>query len=274
MITSKENDYIKHIRLLYQKKYREEFEEYIVEGMKMVLEAIKCAKISKIVVSSETISEFQLTEIQNYLSNFGYSTDVVLDVSFNVFEYLSDTETPQGVLAVVKYNLISSDEIIRKLDDSFFILDRVQDPGNLGTIIRSLDAAGFKNLVLSNDTVDQYNLKTIRSTMGSIYRLKIYKLQDDLNSFIDKVKEIGFKVVATSLNTDESVYDLNFSKNKYAVVMGNESQGVSSDVINNADVLVKIPMIGDAESLNVAVATSIIAFEKVRQECSQKIKIL
>ena len=270
MITSKDNDYVKHIRLLYQKKYREEFEEYIVEGMKMVLEAIEYAHISKIIVSSETISEFQLTEIQNYLSKYGYNSETIVDVSSKIFEYLSDTETPQGVLAVVKFNSLTLDDFLKKLNDSFFILDRVQDPGNLGTIIRSIDAAGFKNLILSNDTVDQYNLKTIRSTMGSAFRLNIYRLHEDLSTFLDRIKEIGYTIVATSLGTEESIYDLNFGKFHYAIIMGNESQGVSKEVLKKADVLVKIPMVGNAESLNVAVATSIIAFEKVRQSTNKR----
>lgn len=256
MITSKDNTLIKHIKSLSQKKYRDEFKEYVVEGLKMSLEAIECAKISNILLCEELIDKnlsliIDMAKKYDLLNKIEYT-------SVNVFNSISDTSTPQGVLVVCKQKGASD-----ILDNVLFVLDDIQDPGNLGTIIRTLDSAGYKDLIISNQTADPYNNKVVRSTMGAIFRLNIIRI-DDLISYLQDLKKEKYAIVISSLQESTSLYDLSFNK-KMAIVIGNESKGVSKEVFNLADIKIKIPMLGQTESLNAAVATSLIAYEKVRQ---------
>ena len=149
-------------------------------------------------------------------------------------------------------------------ENTVFALDDLQDPGNLGTILRSLDSAGINTLLLSKDTVDLYNPKVIRSTMGAIFRVKVLD-NLDLKEELLKLKSNGYKVVITSLDTNEMHYNLNFS-DRLVIVIGNEAKGVKKEIQDLADIKVKIPMLGRTESLNASVAASVIAYEKVRQE--------
>lgn len=265
MITSKDNEQIKHIKSLFTKKYRDEFKEYIVEGIKMAREALEYAEVSMIAVSDifEAKDEFMKISKDKGIS--------LIEVSDKLFRSICDTETPQGILCVVKKeDTTSFNSFILNTpnNNTIFVLDNIQDPGNLGTIIRTLDSAGIDKLVLSQNTVDEYNPKVVRSTMGAIFRLKIYRTKTELCETLLSLKDEGYSIVVTSLDTDNDYYSLDFSK-KIAVVIGNESQGVSKEVLDIADIMVKIPMIGKTESLNASVATSIIAYEKVRQSLTK-----
>ena len=246
MITGKSNEYIKHIKSLSQKKYRDEYSEYIIEGIKLVNEALQeNIHIKKIIICEELFHEkIDFPDIEY--------------VDEKIFKYISETETPQGILAVVEQRKNKNEE-----GDIIFALDNVQDPGNLGTIIRTLDCAGIKTLILSTGCADLYNPKVVRSTMGAIFRVNILKSSNFIEKLLE-LKEKGYKVITTSLQTDKSIYDLNF-KEKSVIVIGNESKGVSNDVMQIADVKTKIPMLGRTESLNAGVAASIIAYEVVRQ---------
>ena len=165
--------------------------------------------------------------------------------------------TPQGILAVIKKK--KSSQI---LGNVVFALDNLQDPGNLGTIVRTLDCAGINSLFLSKGTVDLYNPKVIRSTMGAIFRVDCFEEVDLENKLLD-LKEKGYKVVVTALDANIWHYDLDF-KEKYVFIIGNEAKGVSKEIQNLADIKVKIPMLGRTESLNASVAASLIAYENVR----------
>lgn len=261
MITSKENQTIKYIKTLSQKKYREINHEYIVEGIKMVKEALETEDVSKIVLCEELLQSNMQNDItlKELIADKEIASKIEY-VSKNVFEYVSDTMTPQGILSIVKEKELTNKEY----SNIVFALDDLQDPGNLGTIIRTLDSAGYQDLVLSKGSAEPYNPKVVRSTMGAIFRLRLHSglnLKDELI----KLKEIGYKVVITSLETTKFYYDLNFEE-KLVIVIGNESKGVSKEIQELADVKVKIPMIGKTESLNAAVATSIIAYEGVRRK--------
>ena len=246
MITSRSNEYIKHIKSLSQKKYRDEYHEFIVEGIKLVKEALQeKLNIKKIIICEELYSE------KIDFENIEY-------VDEKVFKYISETETPQGVLAVVEQKENGDEE-----GNIIFALDNVQDPGNLGTIIRTLDCAGIKSLILSGGCADLYNSKVVRSTMGAIFRLNITRHKEFTQKLL-VLQEKGYKILVTSLQTDKSIYDLNFNE-KYVIIIGNESKGVSDEVMQIADTKTKIPMIGRTESLNAGVAASIIAYEVVRQ---------
>jgi len=263
MITSKENKIIKYINSLSLKKYRDESAEYVVEGIKMSLEATEYSEISYVVICEELLNSNDYESIKSVLKKKISDESVVL-VSKSVFSFISDTKTPQGILVVAKKNKKNI-----SYSGNIFVLDEVQDPGNVGTIIRSLDSAGFSNLILSKGCADPYNPKVVRSTMGAIFRVDIEELQEELVDKINKLKSNGYKIVVTSLDTNKYYYDIDFNE-KVAIVIGNESKGVSKEIQTLADYKVKIPMIGKTESLNAAVATSIIAYEKVRKSLTKE----
>ena len=246
MIISKDNSLVKHIRQLKQKKYRDEFKEYVVEGIKIVEEAIQeNEEIVLIVICDELLKKS--------INTTRYKVEFVNKI---IFEFISDTVSPQGILAIIK------EKNAKKIKtDVIFALDDIQDPGNMGTIIRTLDAAGVKDLIISKESADIYNPKVTRSTMGAIYRLNV--IRTDLLFKLKEMQQDGYKIVVTSLSTDKNHYDINFDE-KTIIVIGNEAKGVSQEIMEIADVKVKIPMLGKSESLNAAVATGILAYEYVR----------
>ena len=261
-ITSKENRLIKHIIKLKEKKYRKEYNEYIIEGVKIVQEAIQeNAKIKQIIISEYAINTDLL---QNHLKEELQKIDYI-QVPQNIFKLISEVEKPQGVLAVIEKERIN--ENIDLNQDIILALDDLQDPGNLGTIIRTLDSVGLKQILISKGTTDPYNPKVIRSTMGAIFRVKIIECED-LKETLKKLQENNFKVMVTDLNTDKSMYDIKLQKN--VIVVGNEANGVSEEIKNLADTKVIIPMFGKTESLNASVATGVILYEYVRQKLKEK----
>ena len=261
-ITSKENRLIKHIIKLKEKKYRKEYNEYIIEGVKIVQEAIQeNAKIKQIIISENAINTDLL---QNHLKEELQKIDYI-QVPQNIFKLISEVEKPQGVLAVIEKERIN--ENIDLNQDIILALDDLQDPGNLGTIIRTLDSVGLKQILISKGTTDPYNPKVIRSTMGAIFRVKIIECED-LKETLKKLQENNFKVMVTDLNTDKSMYDIKLQKN--VIVVGNEANGVSEEIKNLADTKVIIPMFGKTESLNASVATGVILYEYVRQKLKEK----
>jgi TrmH family RNA methyltransferase len=185
-------------------------------------------------------------------------------VSQKVFKSITDLTTPQGILAIVEKNDMSS---IDYKQNFFLILDDIQDPGNIGTILRTADSINIKQIIVSSKTADVYNPKVVRSTMGAIFRVKVI-VKEDLEKTVKELKKHKIKVLATDLKTDESIYDINY--NKTAVIIGNESKGVSEKLLNISDGRIKIPMTGKTESLNAAVASSIIMYEKLRQDLYKK----
>ena len=256
-ISSKDNSLIKHIKKLKEKKYRQQYGEYVVEGLKLIKEAInENAKISKIIICE---SEDNTEMIENHLRYEIARFDCVL-VPHNIFKTLSDVETPQGIMAIIEKSHAS-----KKIDFNTYIivaLDDVQDPGNLGTILRTIDSIGLKQVLVSKNTVDCYNSKVIRSTMGAIFRVNVIEC-DDLCNTLTLTKNNGFKIMVTSLKAKKSIYDVKYQKK--VIVVGNEANGVSESVIKLADEKLIIPMRGKTESLNVAVATGVILYEYVRQ---------
>ena len=190
-------------------------------------------------------------------------TDYIL-LSDSVFKKISDTVTPQGILAVVKQNEFTVEDIIERRDKErscIVVLDRLQDPGNLGTIVRTGGGAGITGIVMSNDSVDLYNPKVIRSTMGSVFRVPV-AVVPDLQDAIKKMKQNGIETYAAHLNGME--YQKGAFGKDIALLIGNEAKGLSDEVSVMADKLIKIPMEGKVESLNAAVATAILMYEARR----------
>ena len=195
-------------------------------------------------------------------------------VTNQIFETLTDVKNPQGIMAIMEKNMIASqlkkEDEIQSIDytqDIIVALDDIQDPGNLGTILRTVDSIGVNQILVSKGTADSYNPKVVRSTMGAIFRVKIIECEN-LKEVLQNLKKQKYNVVVTSLKTKNSIYDVDY--NKKIIVIGNEANGVSEEIQKIADEKVKIPMLGKTESLNASVATGIILYEYVRQKLKNK----
>lgn len=257
VITSKDNDTIKHIKKLKEKKYREEYNEFIVEGIKMIEEAIQeNAKIKSIIICDDC-------KVTNSIpSDLMYEIAKLncIYVAEKIFSSITEVMNPQGILAIIEKPSNQENEIDYK-QENFLILDNIQDPGNMGTILRTADSLNMNQIIVSKGSADIYNPKVVRSTMGAIFRIKVIEVEN-LSKVIKEMKKHKINVYATDLKTDKSIYDVDYKKS--AIVIGNEANGVSSAVLNEATEKIKIPMIGKTESLNAAVATSVILYEAFR----------
>lgn len=248
IITSKDNEIIKNIKKLKEKKYR--LDTYIVEGIKMVKEAIsENQEIELIAIREDFKIDFDTKKIK------------IVTISNKIFNDISDVKTPQGILAVIKKN---QNNQIETNQEYILALDSLQDPGNMGTIIRTADSANINQIIINKTTVDPYSPKVIRSTMGAIYRTNIIEVED-LKATLKEMKSKGFQIITTDLKATQSIYDINYN-NKTVVVIGNEANGVSQEILQTADKKVIIPMLGKTESLNASIAASIMIYEYVRQK--------
>ena len=258
VISSKDNEFIKHIKKLKDKKYRDESNEYIIEGIKLIEEAVnEDAKIKKIIISEDTTNTYEIpTHIMLEIAKYE-----CIYVTSKIFNTITQVTNPQGIMAIVE-----KVDVTKEIDysqDIIVALDDVQDPGNLGTILRTIDSIGLNQVIVSKETADAFNPKVVRSTMGAIFRVKIIEVEN-LQETIKTIKKHKFKLLVTSLQTENSIYDIDF--NKKIIAIGNESNGVSKEIQEMADEKAKIPMLGKTESLNASVATGIVLYEYVRQK--------
>ncbi|WP_125152744.1 TrmH family RNA methyltransferase [Clostridium rectalis] len=254
-ILSKDNSIIKETRKLKEKKHRVAKSQFIVEGFRFVLEAIMSDFIvDKIFLHDNSLGKYKELQIEHMLNS---NTEVFV-ISEKIFNNISSTDTPQGIIAILNNREL---DIVNK-DGFYILLDKLQDPGNVGTIIRTAHAAGALGVIVSKGTVDIYNEKTLRSTMGSIFHVPI--LFDNNFTIIKELRENGFKLISSSLEGKDNLYDIDL-KGKIIIAIGNEGNGISQQVYEISDKKFKIPMPGNAESLNAAIAASIIMFELVRQ---------
>ncbi len=261
MISSKDNEFIKHVKKLKDKKYRDLSNEYIIEGIKLIEEAIKEeAQINQIVICDDC------EKTQNIPKNLMYEIAKYecVYVANKVFNTISQVNSPQGIFAVVEKN--NKNKQIDYKQDIIIALDNIQDPGNLGTILRTADSIGLNQILVSKGTVDVYNPKVVRSTMGAIFRVKVIECEDIVKA-IKETKKHKFKLVVTTPNTQDTIYNINY--NKKVIAIGNEANGVSKEIQDLADYKVKIPMLGKTESLNASVATGIVLYEYVRQKINK-----
>ena len=263
IITSASNEKLKNIKkLLKSSSERREQALYVVEGIRMFRE-IKSEDILAVYVSQAGAAKFD-DELNNMLGNDYQDRDDFYIVSDKIFDSISDTGTPQGILALVKQKQDRLTDVFGIKNEVPFILivEKLQDPGNLGTILRTAEGAGVTGIIISRDSVDMYNPKVVRSTMGAIFRVPVY-VSDDLVKDIGYLKEKDIKVYDAHLK-GENIYDKNF-KQSCAFLIGNEGSGLSDEVSSTADELIRIPMKGKVESLNAAISTAVIAYEVLRQ---------
>jgi len=270
VITSKSNEQVKLCISLKTKKYREKYSKYLIEGIKLVGEMIDSEwgnnSSSEFIIYSPEIIE-SLNNGQELLEKIHKCNVKAIDVSKEIYNLITDTETPQGVAAVVDLPKFTDEEITANINQSieseeqFLVLDKVQDAGNLGTIIRTAVTFGIDNIICIKGTVDVYSPKVVRSTMGAIQKLNIYYVEEDVFAEISReFKNNGYVIVGTHLAAKEYLHELKQKRNRI-FVMGNEANGMSKNISNVCDKLIKIPMMPNQESLNVAIATSICLYD-------------
>lgn len=259
MITSTSNQKVKELLQLQKKsKVRNQAGVFLAEGSRMVMETPR-EQLKYLYVS-----ESYFKKHNKELETLGGRIEVLSDT---VFAHVSDTKTPQGVLAVVRQMDYKMEDILgipeEKKNPHILVLDNLQDPGNVGTIFRTAEAAGVTGILMSKDCVDIYNPKTIRSTMGAIYRMPFLYLEDVPEGIVF-LKKNNVRIYAAHLD-GRHTYDKEDYSVGTAFLIGNEGNGLRSEVADMADVWVRIPMEGQAESLNAGVAAAVLMFEVSRQ---------
>lgn len=251
----------------WQKRSSKRHEDgvFIVEGIKMFRE-IPAERLKHIVISDSFTKQNQkeVREAEKTAKSVpGCTFEVISDEQY---ARLSDTKTPQGVLAVVESFRYSVEDLLKEKDGLYILLENLQDPGNLGTILRSGEAAGVTGVIMNRECVDIYNPKVVRATMGSLFRMK-FAIADDLKTVLSAIREKGGRSYAAHLKGAVD-YDVPDYRGTTAFMIGNESQGLSTALADAADGYIKIPMQGKVESLNAAMAATILMYEAARQRKS------
>ncbi|OTN90270.1 hypothetical protein A5819_002769 [Enterococcus sp. 7E2_DIV0204] len=247
-ILSTKNTMIKELKKLHKKKHREDNQEYMIEGFHLIEEAVKAnAQIKWILFNQRGESEWSA-----WLND--QSQEQLIRVSDEVLESISELPTPQGMIAII---MMPTEEDIQ-LEGGWLLLDNVQDPGNVGTMIRTADAAGLSGVILGEGSSDIYNTKVLRAMQGSNYHLPV--IRKPLVEMINKFKAAKIPVYGTELNPEAIAYQKLTGLDQYALIMGNEGQGVSSEILELTDQTIYIPIRGAAESLNVAIAAGILMY--------------
>ncbi len=259
MITSTSNQKVRQVVQWQTKaKERKKAGVFLAEGFKMLEEA-PLDWILEVYLSADCIKKAEENSfIWEKLQQTGYET-----VSEEVFRKMSDTQTPQGVLLVLKRPEYSLEELLKQDNPLFVLLEDLQDPGNLGTIVRTGEGAGITGVIMSDRTVDIFNPKVIRATMGSVYRVPFVYV-DDLEKTLELFQEHGVRSYAAHLK-GERYYDGFSFREPTAFLIGNEGNGLKKETADRADHYLKIPMEGQVESLNAAVATALLMYEAHRQ---------
>lgn len=246
IVQSSDNKYLKLLKSLQNKKYRDKNAMFFDEGIKNIELSLKSDYEIEFVVIKDYFDDKILEDIKQKIED-----EKILCVSEKIFDTLSDTKNSQGIIAV--YNKKINKE---KIDSKkILILDKLQDPGNVGTIIRTADAFGVDTICYIKGTVDIYSPKVVRSTMGSVYFVDFYEIDD-----VSTLQKNGYILYASCLEDSISIKD-EFTDDKIALIIGNEANGISDELIEKSDKKIKIEMNGNAQSLNVGVATGILIYE-------------
>lgn len=261
-LTSKDNRVLKQVRSLGKRKYREANRKFVLEGKKAVSEALAYGASPQFLVVADS---FAAKPDWSPIMNKALERQVtVYQVTDALFASLAQTEEPQGILIVVGQQEWSWGDLSHRTKPFWVIIDGLQDPGNLGTIIRTAAAVNVDGLILTTDTVDAYNPKTIRSTMGAVLRTRLVQkvLPHDV---VHRCRDLGLPIVVADPKGALPYYQWDFTQGM-ALVIGNESKGPSQVFLESAAARVVIPMPGQIDSLNAGVAASLLMFERVRQQ--------
>jgi TrmH family RNA methyltransferase len=256
-ITSKNNDQLKYLRKLSSKSFRDAEAAFTIEGTKLFLEAVKNKLPFKQVFITKEWLEVNAGLNSDYLTALAEKDVTVMMVTASILSSVSSLQKPEGIIGILPKVCVTAGTFKR-----YVLLEDVQDPYNVGTIIRTADAAGFDCVVTSAKTADIYNEKVLRGSMGSVFHLPIFQVESLLD-YVQQLKDQAITVIGTSL-TGSSLWEREPLNGSFAIVMGNESQGMSDEMSECCDLLLKIPILGQAESLNVATAAGIIMYDLVR----------
>ena len=252
-ISSKDNKIFRLCQQLSHKKYRDKLGLYLIEGENLLEEAVKNGAGIKTVLMC-----------RDYRGSLFGTEDKAFCLSDKLFEQLSQTETTQGIMAIVEKPELSPDLFPDRGGGNFIVLDRLQDPGNIGTILRTADAAGYELAIVMKGTADVFSPKAVRAATGSLFRMPVV-FMDSVDELMEFTRAAGKKLVATCFDTDRYYYDENL-KGNIALIIGNEGSGISRELIECSDLKIKIPMHGNIESLNASVAAGILMYEAVRPQ--------
>lgn len=259
-ITSAANSKIKEILKIKNKRSIYKADAFIIEGTNLIETALNSGNTIKQVFFTDSFRARK--EGRKILKEIAEKTGEIFNVTDQIISKLADTETPQGIIATASYKTRRLDDIKFKSNPLIAVIDRVQDPGNLGTIIRTADAAGADAVVVLKGTCDPFMQKTLRASAGSIFNIPVVSAQSV--EFIKWLKIQGISLIATDADGDVSVFDADLKK-PTAFVFGNEAHGISWEIREMAEIIVKVPVQGKAESLNVASSSAICLYEAVRQ---------
>lgn len=259
-VTSLTNPIIKDIRALAQKKHRDETRSFMAEGLKLVIDALDLGwKIKTLVYAKAAKGKPQVEQVAARAVAKG---GLVLEVSEKVISTITRRDNPQMVVGIFEQRYQPLKDIRPKDGETYVALDRVRDPGNLGTIIRTADAAGASGVILIGETTDPFSLETVRATMGSVFAMPVARAS--VEEFIRWQKSAGVQVVATHLSGSVDYRTIDYRSKPVVVLMGNEQAGLPVELAREAGALARIPQSGRADSLNLAIATGIMLFEARR----------
>ena len=256
-VTSLANPLVKDIKALALKKFRDRENAFIAEGLKLVIDAIDLGWSIRTLVFAKSARGGQAVE--RAAARTVATGGTVLEVSEKVLTAITRRDNPQAVVGVFSQRFMPLKDIHPAKADVWVALDRVRDPGNLGTVIRTVDAVGAKGVILVGETTDPFSLETVRATMGSIFAVPVAKTSQD--AFLAWRKGFSGLVAGTHLKGAADYRTVDFGRQPVLLLMGNEQQGLTDELAESCDRLLRIPQAGRADSLNLAVATGIMLFE-------------
>ena len=251
-IRSKDNRIVKRCEQLSMRKYRDQFGLYLIEGENLLAEAVKNHARIETVLLRQGCQKSLPPQV----------TDRTFLLDAGIFDKLAQTVTSQGILAIVAKEAARKEDFINLPGSNFIVLDRLQDPGNIGTILRTADAAGYKLAILMKGTADVYAPKVVRAATGSLFRMPVVSMAS-AKELAEFTGAAGKKLTATCLDARRWYYDEDLTHD-IALIIGNEGNGISRDLIESSDIQIKIPMQGNIESLNAAVAAGVLMYEAMR----------
>ncbi|OBZ96858.1 RNA methyltransferase [Pararhizobium polonicum] len=259
-VTSLANPIIKDIKALSNKKERDETRSFIAEGLKLVIDALDLGWTIKTLVYAKAAKG--KTQVEQVALKTVATGGLVLEVSEKVLSAITRRDNPQMVVGVFEQRYANLRDVKPALGETYVALDRVRDPGNLGTIIRTADAAGASGVILVGETTDPFSLETVRATMGSVFAMPL--LRANVAEFVKWQKAAGVQLVATHLAGAVDYRTIDYRKKPVVLLMGNEQAGLPDELAREATALARIPQQGRADSLNLAIATGIMLFETRR----------
>lgn len=263
-VTSKENKAVKFLASLADPKVRKKEKAFLIEGVKMVEEALRDRLGVKQVIAAPSLTQHHGKSVIKLAERSGID---ILWISERLMDHVAESKTPQPVMAIVAMREHSEEELMAHRSRLILIAHQLQDPGNLGTIIRTAEAVGAAGIGVTQNSVDPYNPKTVRASMGSILRLPVVKIADS-RGFLGKCRKEGFQTAALVLNGKQTLFDMDLKK-PTVVMLGQEGSGLQADSLEGIDQRIRIPMSETIDSLNVATSAAVFLYEAYRQRMIQ-----